>query len=177
MDLVPQTEKLSIDDPAPLIDRAIRLLRSKGVAEEDASDIAQEAMTRLLASDQRRLTDTLLLRSYFVFAKNVRYEYLRAQSGSRGGAVDLTHLPDERTRFSSIKDGERREHQREMLYGAIERLGANCKGLFAMRLDGLSHAEIAKRLGEPVNRLQVRFHRCVQSIRGFLGIEFAEGRV
>lgn len=113
----------------------------------DVDDIVQEAYARIL---QARQNGVLASPRAFLFAtaRNVALDRLRRHEVSRTdllGDFDSLHVLDER---DGIPETVARHQELSLLTDAIQSLPARCRQILTLRkLYGLSHREIAARLG------------------------------
>lgn len=147
-----------------------RLLRAAGIDDEDhLDDIVQETWMRA-----SRILDRFSWRSSFRtwlagIASNVRREGRRA---ARLREVRLTE-----TQLASVPDDRPGEplEGRGPLDALLDGLPARLRTVFELRaVDGLSHTEIAKRLGITAAAVRVRYLRARRQLRDRLRTETAE---
>jgi len=113
----------------------------------DVDDIVQEAYMRVLRA---REGNAMPSPKAFLFttARNLALDRLRRHDVSRTnyfGEIDSLHVLDECT---GIPETVARNQELTLLNEAIQSLPARCRQILILRkLDGLSHREIAERLG------------------------------
>jgi RNA polymerase sigma-70 factor (ECF subfamily) len=133
----------------------------------DIDDLVQETYTRLLRVRERgevRSTRGLL----FATARNAARDLFRRQAVAkttavgeieRVGALDEAPAPDE---FVS------RSQEIELLSAAIAALPGRCREVFVLRrFDGLSHREIARRLGISEHTVEVQLTKALRRCEDF----------
>lgn len=122
-------------------------LRQRFATRVDIDDIVQEACVRLL---QARESGPLGSPKAFLFAtaRNLALDRVRRHEVSRTdflGEIDSLHVLDER---EGIPETLARNQELALLTEAIQSLPARCRQILTLRkLYGLSHREIAARLG------------------------------
>lgn len=122
-------------------------LRRRFETQLDLDDIVQEAFVRVL---QARENGPLASAKAFLFAtaRNLALDRMRRHEVSRTdflGEIDALHVLDER---EGIPETLARNQELALLTEAIQSLPARCRQILTLRkLYGLSHREIAARLG------------------------------
>lgn len=122
-------------------------LRRRFETRVDVDDIVQEACLRLLKAHEN---GPLASPKAFLFAtaRNLALDRLRRHAVSRTvflGEIDTLHVLDER---DGIPETLARNQELALLTEAIQSLPACCRQILTLRkLYGLSHREIAARLG------------------------------
>jgi RNA polymerase sigma factor (sigma-70 family) len=129
-------------------------LRTRFPALVDIDDVVQESYVRLFRA--RRAGKISQVRPYlFVIARNVAFDSFRRRqiSGIEGMAeVDRLSVVEDRPDAAEVVS---RDQELEMLHEAIQALPARCREVFSLRkLHGLSHGEIAEKLGLSVNTIE-----------------------
>lgn len=136
--------------------RLSRIFRSRGLASEDAEDLAQEAVLRTLNHldrHGRRPGDLTPLMN--TIAKNLVIERFRT------GGRELPFVPDDRlvAPLGDPADDITRLERRERVDAAIELLPARQRVAVRMWLEGAGPAEIANELGLKRNAADALLHR------------------
>ena len=130
----------------------------------DIDDLVQETYTRLLRvreKGQVRSTRGLL----FATARNVARDLFRRRAVAQTTSVaefETMHVVDEAPAPDEVVS---RSQEIELLAAAIAALPARCRAVFVLRrFEGLSHREIAQRLGISEHTVEVQLtkalHRC-----------------
>lgn len=132
----------------------------------DIDDIVQEACLRVL---QARGSGPLASPKAFLFAtaRNLALDRLRRHEVSRTdllGEIDSLHVLDER---DGIPETLARNQELALLTEAIQSLPARCRQILTLRkLYGLSHKEIAERLGVSEstvsNQITIGIEKCTE---------------
>lgn len=122
-------------------------LQRRFASQLDIDDLVQEAYVRVLRAREQ---NTLSSPKAFLFttARNLALDRLRRHDVSRTdlmGEIDLLHVLDECTGIPEIVA---RNQELALLTEAIQSLPPRCRQILTLRkLYGLSHREIAARLG------------------------------
>ena len=121
-------------------------LRSRLGSRHAAEDIAQEAYLRIL----ERCDDTQISHPRaFLYrtALNLVTDGHRRSKARRAGPLEILET-DERFFVTPVHGVCRQEERLELLQRALAELGNTCRECFLLRkLEGLSHGEIATRMG------------------------------
>jgi len=143
-------------------------LRGKFPAHLDIDDLIQETYARLLqAREQTQLRST---RGYlFTIARNVARDVFRRRRVvviDGVAELDLLPVPDDRP---GIADAVARNQEFQLLAEAIQALPERCRQVITLRkLHGLSHREIAQRLGITENTVNAQVAIGVLRLRDLL---------
>ncbi|MBL9211397.1 MAG: RNA polymerase sigma factor [Opitutaceae bacterium] len=143
-------------------------LRGKFSAHLDIDDLIQETYARLLqAREQTQLRST---RGYlFTIARNVALDaFRRRRVLVIDGVAELDLLPVLEDR-PGIADAVARDQELQLLAEAIQALPERCRQVITLRkLHGLSHREIAQRLGITENTVNAQVAIGVLRLRDLL---------
>ncbi|KAF1687565.1 RNA polymerase subunit sigma-24 [Pseudoxanthomonas broegbernensis] len=128
----------------------LQFLRLRVPNDEDAHDLAQESLTRLLRyrdSEPASAWRPLLFR----IARNlINEQYRRSQTRHVGD-----HVPLEGVELPDPAPAPAQHQQDEWLRAAILELPPRCRQVYVLRrVDGLSHAQIARRCGISVKTVE-----------------------
>ncbi|WP_445371811.1 RNA polymerase sigma factor [Methylomonas sp. HW2-6] len=134
---------------------------------DTAGDIVQETYQRMLAGDLWRQAENpraLLhriaanLATDYERRRQVREQYAHYEDGAEADSgLDSTADPEQ------INAARERLHR---LISAVERLPPKCRTVFVMRkYDGLSHAEIAERLGISRNMVEKHLRNALAALQ------------
>ncbi|QDH70629.1 RNA polymerase sigma factor [Marilutibacter alkalisoli] len=142
--------------------------------EEDAKDIAQEAMIRLMR--YRDLPQEQLRRLVYRIAANVLLDRGRRISSSGSGAqvslddgYDWLQSP-EPSHEQRIDQQQQLVHVRQLILQLPER----CREVYLLnRIEGMSYTQIAERLGISVKAVEKHVSRALKGLRQ--GMEMIEG--
>ncbi|MBD5782055.1 RNA polymerase sigma factor [Pelagicoccus sp. NFK12] len=150
----------------PHEERLRKWLRSQFDLRDGVDDVVQEAFMQVYkASEKRPITNP---KAYlYSIARNASYKKLKkdAMLVSESFEESSTVVPFEPSKGSD--DWVIYQEEVGMLRDAIQRLPKKCRKIFVMRrIQGLSHAEIAERLGISVNtvsaQLTIGLRKCAQ---------------
>ena len=152
----------------PLEPKIRAWLRKAGWKREEVEDLVQETYARLAAAWG---TGEVAHPSAYLFAtvRNVAADQLRRQRIiSIRSVADISRL--------NVKDGELDAEQRltaheelDQLRAAIERLPGQCRAVFVLRkVEGLSQAETAKRLGLAQSTVEKHVARGMRLVAAWL---------
>ncbi len=143
-------------------------LRGKFAAHLEIDDLIQETYARLLqAREQTQLRST---RGYlFTIARNVALDaFRRRRVLVIDGVAELDLLPVLEDR-PGIADAVARDQELQLLAEAIQALPERCRQVITLRkLHGLSHREIAQRLGITENTVNAQVAIGVLRLRDLL---------
>jgi RNA polymerase sigma factor (sigma-70 family) len=122
-------------------------LRSRYRNEIEVDDIVQEALLRVLKENRKKLIKAPKAFFYAV-ARNLAIDRVRRNKltacGSMWDAEALEVLDDS----EQIAETVARNHERELLTKAIQKLPERCRQVFTLaKVYGMSHKEIGKDLG------------------------------
>lgn len=145
-----------------------RFLRQRGHDPETAKDITQDTFLRIHGTKKR--TDINNIRSYlFRIADNLAKDYFRATKAQKRyittaetfDAIDQTPDPENTTDY---------RQRLECLAKAVETLPPRQKEVFLMhKFDGLSHIEIAQKLGITRSAVEKLIIKALAHCRHHLG--------
>jgi RNA polymerase sigma-70 factor (ECF subfamily) len=143
--------------------RALWLTRS----ESDAADLLQETLLRALRGRRRALEPDMVLRWLYTIMYNAFLDNWRASATRRW--VSLDSFREERIASEerappppwSLIDDER-------LHGCIRALPPKARMMVQLSLDGVSYAELARRLGVPTATVGTRLFRARKRLRTLL---------
>ena len=138
----------------------------------DIDDIVQETYARLFRAKEKSALRSI--RAFlFTTARNAAVDlYRRRQVVTIDGVANFESIPvleDKPDAFESLCH----EQERDLLAEAIESLPDRCRCIVKLRkLDGLSHREIAQRLGIAESTVNAQITNGILKLRDFL---FARG--
>jgi RNA polymerase sigma factor (sigma-70 family) len=133
----------------------------------DVDDIVQETYARLIR--ERQAGKVFEPRSYlFPVARNVAIDIFRRSRtvaiGGLGEMAGLGVLEDK----PDAAESAALDQERELLFEAISLLPARCREIFSLRrLQGLSHREIAQRMGISENTVDAQLCNAIFRCRQF----------
>lgn len=148
---------------------ALRILRNHADAEEVVLDSFHQVWRRAsqFAAD-RGSAQTWLL----TIVRNRAIDRLRSRASTERPSEDLAALPVSAlpaARGASPEESSLQAQQRRTIVAALERLpAATRRALELAYFEGLSHSEIAARLGEPLGTVKTRIRRGLQVLRASL---------
>jgi len=143
-------------------------LRGKFSAYVDIDDLIQETYTRLLQA--REQTQVRSTRGFlFTTARNVALDlFRRRRVVVIDGVAEIDLLPVFEDR-PDIADAVARDQELQLLAEAIQALPERCRQVITLRkLHGLSHRDIAQRLGITENTVNAQVAIGVLRLRDFL---------
>lgn len=125
----------------------VSFLRRRTGTAQDAEDVAQESLIRMLRYRQSESTDAWRPLLYRI-AINASHDHARHNAPWRDGRrlpIEDCELPDD---TPAPEEQAHHEQQRQRLRQAILSLPPKCQRVYLLkRSHGLSHAEVAKRCG------------------------------
>ena len=136
--------------------RSFPMWQFRESASYSLEDIAQEAIRRMLVANEKKPLVFTSKKAFLAWLggvmRNISYEYYRkynrGQLTSNTG-FEIENLSDRSTRPRTIwRDREEREISTADLEDAISKLNPKQRSLIEYRLQGLSHAEVAKLLNK-----------------------------
>jgi RNA polymerase sigma factor (sigma-70 family) len=138
-----------VKEVMPLEPALMRLLRRHWRYPDDLPDLRQEIYVRVYEAASRNGLPAATPAFIFTCARNLLVDRSRrAQVVSIDTVADLEELPDlPHANFTPERIADARE-ELNMLQAALDDLAPRCREVVMLRkIDGLSHKEIAKRLG------------------------------
>ncbi|HEU5434433.1 MAG TPA: sigma-70 family RNA polymerase sigma factor, partial [Thermomicrobiales bacterium] len=135
-----------------------RLLGSRGAAEDATADVFMRALIALPAYRAGSFRPWL-----FTIAHNVIIDHRRRRRGESLTAAIETADPAPSPEAAAIASAER-----AALHAALPLLSAEQQHVVALRLAGLSAAEIGEALGKPRGAVDALQHRAVVRLRALL---------
>lgn len=145
-----------------------RYLRQRFGCDMLAAEAVQDACVRLSGAG-RPATGTVRHPRAYIFrvATNIALDILRRETRERRRFVALDDAPE--AVEVPVPSVERSIEQRErlaLLRGAIDELPPRCREVFVLhKLDGLSHADVAERLGISRNMVEKHVIRAMRHFR------------
>lgn len=142
-----------------------RLVSSRLLVGADAEDVVQDAFVRVLAMDcSIPITSPVGLLTRTVF--NIATDRHRADK-VRGRHVDYdSEWETVATKDANPEENAEAQQLCRLLQEAIEKLPPRCREVFVLhRFEGLSHDEIAKRLGVSRNMIEKHIIRALVDLR------------
>ncbi len=134
----------------------LRLTESKPATEEIVQDVFLKIWLRRESLREVESFDAYL----FTAARNHAFNHLRKMARERSHMAQLTYRPETQQEEDPLG---------EMLDAVVERLPPQQKNVYVLhRQQGLSHAEIAKRLHLSVQTVRKHMSLALRSIRGRL---------
>lgn len=134
--------------------------------EEDARDIAQEAMVRLMRyRDQSPEKLKLLM---YRIALNALLDSGRQQTSRQAGAHVSLDADFERLPSAELPHEQRIEHQQQLerVRAAILRLPARCREIYLLnRIEGMSYTQIARHCRISVGAVEKNISRALHLLR------------
>lgn len=144
-----------------------RFLVNLGVGSEDARDIVQDGMMRLLRYKDSSPADEWTPLSYRIVL-NLHRDRLRRES-TRGTPVSLGHVAWESDLPSTIESPEQLAIDRQhlvMVRDAIQALSPRCREVYLLnRVDGLTYPAIADRCGISVKAVEKHISNALRDLR------------
>ena len=144
-----------------------------GAPKEEADEAAQEAMLAIWRKaetfDPARAPASAWI---FAIARNRRIDMIRRQSRPAADPNDPLYAPDPPTPAEAeVAAAHRDARVRE----AVLNLNAEQRATMHLAFfEGLSHSEVAKRMGSPVGTVKSRLRLAAQRLKGALGDRFRE---
>ena len=166
------------EEVQPYEEKLRAYLRHRFPTISDVDDIVQETYARLFR--ERRAGKTFEARSYlFPVARNVAFDiFRRSRTIAIGGLGEMAGLGVLEERPDAAEAASH-DQELDLLHEAIQLLPERCREIFALRrLQGLSHREIATKLGISENTVDAQLcnalFRCRQY---FVSRGVARGRL
>lgn len=164
----PETARWFADEVQPHEGSLRSYLRGKFPAHPDIEDLVQETYARLL---QAREHGVVRAPKAFLFttARNAAFDYFRRRKiATIDGLAELERLPVLEDR-PGIPEAVAHDQELQLLASAIEALPTRCRHVLTLRkLHGLSHREIATRLGVSEHTVNAQIAIGVLRLRDFL---------
>lgn len=144
-----------------------RVVRSKPIAE----DLVQETFLRVwnrahLIDDTRGALAPWIL----VIARNQAVDYVRSSAGRERKMVewdDAAHAP----LFREMETALLISDQARRVRAAMDKLAPNCRTVIELAyFEGLSHSEMAARMGQPLGTIKTWVRSALQCLREDLGV-------
>ena len=153
---------------------ALRILRNRADAEEVVLDSFMQVWRRATQySADRGSAQTWLL----TIVRNRAIDRLRSRASTERPAEDLGTLPSSAVPTAPGATPEESSflaEQRRQVAGALAKLPPPTRTALELAyFDGLSHSEIAERLGEPLGTVKTRIRRGLQVLRSVMPGELA----
>lgn len=135
-------------------------IRNRGIDDDDAEDLAQEAFTRLWAKRGGGLEDP---RAYlYTVARNLTKNFLRDTAVESECREEL--LPTPSREPTPLQVLERRALE-EVIDATVDDLPTRCRDVCRLRMEGLRNAEIAEVMGTTPETVRVQLHKAKKAIR------------
>jgi RNA polymerase sigma-70 factor (ECF subfamily) len=155
------------EEVQPYEEKLRAYLRHRFPTISDVDDIVQETYARLFR--ERRAGRVFEARSYlFPVARNVAFDiFRRSRTIAIGGLGEMASLGVLEERPDAAEAASR-DQEVELLHEAIALLPERCREVFALRrLQGLSHREIAMRLGISENTVDAQLCNAIFRCRQY----------
>ena len=166
------------EEVQPYEEKLRAYLRHRFPTIADVDDIVQETYARLFR--ERRAGRSFEARSYlFPVARNVAFDiFRRSRTIAIGGLGEMADLGVLEERPDAAESASR-DQELELLREAIQLLPGRCREVFTLRrLQGLSHREIAAKLGISENTVDAQLCQALFRCRQyFLARGVARGRL
>lgn len=164
----PETSRWFAEEVQPHEPELRAYLRAKFSTHLDIDDLVQETYTRLLQA--REHTPLRSAKAYlFTTARNAAYDFFRRRKiVSIEGIAEIELLPvfDDRP---GVAEAACHDQELQLLAEAIQALPERCRRVLTLRkLHGLSHREIATRLGIAENTVNAQVAIGVLRLRDYL---------
>jgi RNA polymerase sigma factor (sigma-70 family) len=143
-------------------DELVRTWRGRVESRHDAEDIAHDAVVRVLEADGAAV---LQPRAYLhQTARNLAIDAFRRRAAHE--TVPLDALAESPALDGDPHEALRASRMAAALEAALAELPLNCRQVFVwQRVSGLSHAEIARRLGVSKNMVEKHMIRAMRHLR------------
>ena len=168
--MVPDTShKLAFDlreELERIIPNLLRFARSRTQSLDDAEDLVQESVVRILRREEPYLSTTHLLASSMTTVKNLHLDLVKSRQ-VRGENLDLTEIGDQ-----SDPNSEqifRCKIELNEALKVIDTLPEPVKSILIYRGQGLSYSEIAEKVNLDVPTVTKRLHRGRKQLETILG--------
>jgi RNA polymerase sigma-70 factor (ECF subfamily) len=144
---------------------ALRILRSRGEAEDVVQDAFVEAWKRASTFDPRRGTAFSFV---LAIARSRALDRLRSR-GAEGRATQAFAREEKGPVPLPIESAEQRQ-DRDRIQGALASLPAEQRAVLELAyFEGLSQTEIAARTGDPLGTVKTRCRLALEKLAGLLG--------
>jgi len=147
----------------------VSFLRRRTGTTQDAEDVAQESLARMLRYRESESTDAWRPLLYRI-AINASHDHARHNAAWRDGrhlSVEDCELHDD---APTPEEQAHHEQQRQRLREAILSLPPKCQRVYLLkRSHGLSHAEVAKRCGISVKMVDKHLANAFLQLQRMLG--------
>jgi RNA polymerase sigma-70 factor, ECF subfamily len=157
---------------------ALRILRDRAEAEEALADVFHQAWRHAAAFDPGRGT---VIGWLFNLCRSRAIDRVRARGRRDAGLAQMTRA-EEGTRVAGAAASVGPEEaadvavKRRMVGAALGSLSAAQRAAIELAyFEGLSHSEIAARLGEPLGTVKTRIRQGLLTLRDNLGAQFERG--
>jgi len=140
----------------------LRMVRSMGLNAEDASDVVQEALCRVL--EKRHFLATVTRVRAWLYRVAINIAHSRGRREARRSVLLQQH-ETEAPGMSVPSVAERDDGQWARMSKAMETLSPRQREVVALRIGNLSFAEVARAIGSTEGACKVHFHNAVKRLR------------
>jgi len=154
----------------PVYSIILRVVRDQAVAE----DLVQETFMRVWNRAQVLDAERGSVGSWLMaVARNRAIDYLRSTAGRERNAIGLEDT-DHPALFCDMERDILSSDKTRRVKAAMEKLPANHKTVMELAyFEGLSHSEMAERMGQPLGTVKTWVRMALKSLRDELGVAVA----
>jgi RNA polymerase sigma-70 factor (ECF subfamily) len=168
----PNSIAVLLEGHEPALQRYVRRLVGNA---EDAEDIAQEALLRMVRTHERVLKRSgrakpNLTGWLYTIARNLCIDHLRRRRERAASDAEIATTASREPTPPAIYE---RAVELDTLRKALQKLPTHYREILDLRFsEGLSYRDIGARLGVPITTVEARLHRARRMLRRVLGGAF-----